>query len=85
MILRKHGLLAAGTTVRGAFEQLYFLERACEAQVRAQSGGVELIECADEVAEKVVQTLERPGPTAYETDSPALLRLLDRIDPSYAS
>ena len=85
MILRNHGLLAAGTTIRDAFEQLYYLERACEAQVRAQAGGVELVECSDEVAEKVAQVLDRPGRTAYDHDWPALLRLLDRTDPSYAS
>jgi ribulose-5-phosphate 4-epimerase/fuculose-1-phosphate aldolase len=85
MILRNHGLLAAGTTIRDAFEQLYYLERACEAQVRAQAGGVELIECSDAVAEKVAQVLDRPGRTAYEHDWPALRRLLDRTDPSYAS
>jgi len=84
MILRNHGLLAAGLTIRDAFEQLYYLERACEAQVRAQSGGVALIECADEIAEKVAVTLDRPGRSAYDNDWPALRRLLDRIDPSYA-
>jgi ribulose-5-phosphate 4-epimerase/fuculose-1-phosphate aldolase len=85
MILRNHGLLAAGTTIRDAFEQLYYLERACEAQVRAQAGGVELIECSDTVAEKVAQVLDRPGRSAYEHDWPALRRLLDRMDPAYAS
>jgi ribulose-5-phosphate 4-epimerase/fuculose-1-phosphate aldolase len=85
MILRNHGLLAAGTTIRDAFEQLYYLERACDAQVRAQGAGAELIVCSNEVAEKVAQVLDRPGRTAYDHDWPALRRLLDRIDPSYAS
>jgi ribulose-5-phosphate 4-epimerase/fuculose-1-phosphate aldolase len=85
MILRNHGLLAAGTTIRDAFEQLYYLERACEAQVRAQSGGAELIECDGAVAEKVAQVLDRPGRSAYEHDCPALRRMLDRGDGSYAA
>lgn len=85
MILRNHGLLAAGTTIRDAFEQLYYLERACEAQIRAQSAGVELIECSGEVAEKVALALDKPGRTAYEHDWPALRRWMDRIDPSYAT
>jgi ribulose-5-phosphate 4-epimerase/fuculose-1-phosphate aldolase len=85
LILRNHGLLAAGDTVREAFERLYYLDRACEAQVKAQSGGAELIECSDEIAEKVAQALDRPGRSARENDWPALRRLLDRIDPSYAS
>jgi ribulose-5-phosphate 4-epimerase/fuculose-1-phosphate aldolase len=85
MILRNHGLLAAGTTIRDAFEQLYYLERACEAQVRAQSGGAELIECDGAVAEKVAQVLDRPGRSAYAHDWPALRRMLDRSDGSYAA
>ena len=84
MILRNHGLLAAGTTIRDAFEQLYYLERACEAQVRAQAGG-DLIECSAEVAEKVASVLDRPNRTAYDTDWPALKRWMNRIDPSFAS
>jgi len=83
MILRNHGLLAAGTTIRDAFEQLYYLERACEAQVKALAGGVEVIECDPAIAEKVAQVLDRPGRSAYDTDWPALLRWLDRTDGSY--
>ncbi|MEJ7930554.1 class II aldolase/adducin family protein [Ramlibacter sp. AN1015] len=83
MILRNHGLLTGGTSIRDAFEQMYYLERACDAQVKALAGGVEVIECAGEVAEKVATVLDRPGRTATETDWPALKRLLDRIDPSY--
>ena len=83
MILRNHGLLVGGDTIRDAFERIYYLERACEAQVRAQAGGVELIECDDAIAEKVAQVLDRPGRRACENDWPALRRLLDRIDPSY--
>jgi ribulose-5-phosphate 4-epimerase/fuculose-1-phosphate aldolase len=39
MILRNHGLLAAGRSIAEAFNQIYFLERACQAQVQALAGG----------------------------------------------
>ena len=39
MILRNHGLLAAGRTVAEAFHEIYFLERACQAQIQALAGG----------------------------------------------
>lgn len=42
MILRNHGLLAAGASIAAAFTNLYFLERACQVQVKAQSGGAVL-------------------------------------------
>ncbi|MDZ7866598.1 class II aldolase/adducin family protein [Acidovorax sp.] len=39
MILRNHGLLAAGRTIAEAFLNIYFLERACQAQTKALAGG----------------------------------------------
>lgn len=42
MILRNHGLLAAGNSVAAAFHEIYFLERACQAQIQALSAGVAL-------------------------------------------
>src|SRR3546814_16671571 len=37
MILRNHGLLSVGRTVREAFLRMYYLERSCEVQVAAQA------------------------------------------------
>ncbi|MFN4155789.1 MAG: class II aldolase/adducin family protein [Paracoccaceae bacterium] len=48
MILRNHGLLVGGRTIPEAFDHIYFLERACEAQIAAQSGGSELVLCPEE-------------------------------------
>lgn len=39
MVLRNHGLMAAGPSAADAFHELWFLERACEIQVKAQAGG----------------------------------------------
>ena len=33
MILRNHGTLAVGPTIAECYRRMYFLERACEAQV----------------------------------------------------
>ena len=39
MILRNHGLLATGGSVAEAFLRMYYLEKACEIQLAAQSAG----------------------------------------------
>jgi ribulose-5-phosphate 4-epimerase/fuculose-1-phosphate aldolase len=83
MVLRNHGLLTCGRTVREAFDTMYYLQRACEAQVVAQSGGAELVLPPVAVAEKVARQFERPNRPSDKKDWPALLRLLDRSDPSY--
>ena len=43
MILRNHGLLVGGRTIREAFHTLYMLERACAAQVAILSQGREVV------------------------------------------
>ena len=39
LILRNHGLLTVGPTIADAFLDMFILQRACEIQVLAQSGG----------------------------------------------
>lgn len=79
MILRNHGLLALGETVREAFEVMYYLDTACQIQIDACAGGMENVitmsaQAARTTDEQFHRT-ERPG--GYK-DWPALLRLLDR-------
>lgn len=84
MILRNHGTLTVGETVADAFIRMYFLERACEAQVRALAGGVPLSE-ASAASRQRTSELAQVGlvPVGRQLAWPALLRKLDRIDPSY--
>jgi len=83
MILRNHGTLTLGSTIRQAFELAYYLERACQAQIDAMAGGRPLNIPPPAVCEKTAQLFDRPNRPAHTRDWPALLRLLDRIDASY--
>ena len=83
MILRNHGLLACGVDVADAWDNIYYLERACQAQIAAQSGGGKLAICSDAVAEKVATQFARPGRPSAGKQWVASLRLLDKLDPSY--
>jgi ribulose-5-phosphate 4-epimerase/fuculose-1-phosphate aldolase len=65
MILRNHGLLVAGTTIQEAFVNIYYLERACQAQIKATSGGAELVYPPPEVCERTARQFERPTAPAY--------------------
>ena len=55
MILRNHGLLAAGESIARAFHEIYFLERACQAQIKALAGGAELHYPAPQVCERTAR------------------------------
>ena len=86
MILRNHGTLAIADSVALCFLRLYFLERACEAQVMMLSAGRQnLIHAAPGIPERVEQQAQPQGfgLLARQLAWPALLRKLDRIDPSY--
>lgn len=61
MILRNHGLLAVGASVPEAFDQIYFLERACQIQIAAQSAGATLTQPDAEVCEHTAQQYECDG------------------------
>ena len=82
MVLRNHGTLAVGENCALAFIAIYFLERACTAQIRAMTGELNRPSQAalDTTAEQS-KTLFGPGVDALAW--PALLRKLDRLDPSY--
>ena len=86
MILRNHGTLTVGATVADAFIRLYFLERACEAQVYMLSAGRENLCNPPQGTPEKVQTQSNPQGMAMVSRGlawPALLRKLDRIDPAF--
>lgn len=85
MVLRNHGLIVVGTDIRSAFEDIYYLELACQIQVAAQAGGA-VLESPDDVAEFTAQQFDTSNDDfIFGRDWAALHRMLHRIDPSYAS
>jgi ribulose-5-phosphate 4-epimerase/fuculose-1-phosphate aldolase len=84
MILRNHGLLTVGPTVAEAFTAMYGLERSCQAQVVAMACNTPLNELPEKVVEKTVGMYAPSVVRRYGLlEWPALLRRLDRQDPSF--
>jgi ribulose-5-phosphate 4-epimerase/fuculose-1-phosphate aldolase len=87
LILRNHGLLTVGENVAEAFVRMYYLEMACAIQVRAQSGGGELIHIDKSVIDKgysaAMQEQRRRNGGQPRLVWPGLLRRLDKRDTSY--
>jgi ribulose-5-phosphate 4-epimerase/fuculose-1-phosphate aldolase len=84
MILRNHGLLVVAQTIPQAFNHIHRAELSCRTQIMAMAAGARLVTPPAEVIEATFQayqpTVRRPFGVL---DWPALLRKLDRIDPSY--
>jgi ribulose-5-phosphate 4-epimerase/fuculose-1-phosphate aldolase len=83
MIMRNHGLLAAGRTVAEAFDIMFHLDNACRAQVAALSMGRELSLPDARLCEQMGARYQGRATPAGTREWPALRRLLDREQPSY--
>ncbi|MEM8987954.1 MAG: class II aldolase/adducin family protein [Pseudomonadota bacterium] len=86
LMLRNHGTLTVGENCATAFLRMYFLEKACKAQILAQAGGVDnLVECDDDMSELV----GKQGAPAFVKGLgdalawPGILRKLNRVNPGF--
>ncbi len=86
LFMANHGVIVTGGSVARAWEDLYYLERACAAQVAAMSTGQPLKEVpapeAAGIAADVVREAESGLCTSDKFFS-AAKRLLDRHNPGY--
>lgn len=85
MLLKNHGTLTVGRTCAEAFMRMYYLERACTMQVRTRLLGKDDHQTARNVIEKNIALSkdETMGNITNTLAWNALLRKLDRIDPSF--
>jgi ribulose-5-phosphate 4-epimerase/fuculose-1-phosphate aldolase len=83
LLLENHGVVIAGPNVAAAFDDLYYLERAAQAQVLAMSTGRKLKLVGDNTARAVQQQIERDIPVYSRNHFEALKRLLDRDAPDW--
>jgi len=84
LMLRNHGLLTVASNIPDAFLFMYLFEAACTIQLRAQSGGGELVHVPSQIIEGAAAQAKQVtrgagGALAW----PGLLRKLDRADPSF--
>ena len=85
VILRNHGTLTIGNDVGDAYEKMYRMERACKYQILAQASGKPFCKPQENAMENVIQgaieVVSDINPDRKPWD--AMLRRLDRVDPSY--
>jgi ribulose-5-phosphate 4-epimerase/fuculose-1-phosphate aldolase len=83
LMLRNHGLLTVGKTIADAFLNMYIFETTCQIQLAAQASS-ELTYVEPAILGGVAQASKtQTGGQGGLFVWPALLRKLDRIDPSY--
>jgi ribulose-5-phosphate 4-epimerase/fuculose-1-phosphate aldolase len=84
LILRNHGLLTVGKSIGEAFNAMHRLELSCRAQIAAMSCNAPLAQVPRAVLEETWNNYQPGTRRPYGLmEWPALLRMLDRQDPSY--
>ncbi|NMM14460.1 MAG: class II aldolase/adducin family protein [Rhodoferax sp.] len=83
LMLRNHGLLTVGKTIPDAFLAMYTFENTCRIQIDAQAGG-ELTLVNPHIVARIAGVMKvATAGLGAALAWPALLRKLDRLDPSY--
>lgn len=82
LFLANHGVIVTGPSVDLAFDDLYYLERACQLQVLAAGSGKPLRIVPDEIARATAAQMT--DDTQARLHFLALKRLLDRDEPGWS-
>lgn len=83
MMMGNHGVLIAAGSVAEAFDELYYLERACQTLMIAYASGQKLNVMNDKVAEQTARDWDLYADSAFAHFA-EMKKILDRKDPSYA-
>ena len=81
LIMRNHGFLTVGETAGEAFMVMHYLIRGCRALLAAAGSGLELDPGPKEIWELSKRQYDHFPLGQYEW--PALVRLCERLDPSF--
>ena len=84
LILRNHGALTVGRSIGEAFNWMHRIELACHSQLAAMACNTPLVQVAQPILEETWNNYQPSTRRPYGLmEWPALLRKLDRMDPSY--
>jgi ribulose-5-phosphate 4-epimerase/fuculose-1-phosphate aldolase len=84
LMLANHGVIVVGESVAKVFDELYYLEKACQVMVLAYSTGKELRLVSDDLAARVAKEWQDYGAFA-EAHLAELKAILDAEEPDYAA
>lgn len=85
IFMQNHGVMTVGPTVAQAWDDLYFLERAAEVQIKALSTGRTLKQIDPSIAKKVYDEEYASLPITSRKHLDSVHRLLQRVEPDYAT
>lgn len=84
LFMKNHGVMVVGKTIAEAWDDLYYLERACEVQRLALATGRALKIVAPDIAERTYAQMQAGGTASAEAHLASVKRMLDKVDPDYS-
>ena len=75
--------MVLGPTIAEAWDDLYYLERACHVQVLALSTGRDVLPVDPRIAEASYRQMRQGDPESARLHLESAKRLLDRTEPEY--
>lgn len=84
VFMRNHGVMVVGETIANAWNDMYYLERACQVQVLAESTGRRLRPVSPELAAATYAQMRSGGSESAIQHLESVKRRLQKTDPDYS-
>lgn len=83
LFMRNHGVMVCAPNIAEAWDDLYYLERAAEVQLKAMSTGRRLLPVSEDVAAAAARQMREGDPESARMHLESVRRVLDREAPGY--
>jgi ribulose-5-phosphate 4-epimerase/fuculose-1-phosphate aldolase len=83
LFMKNHGVMVCAPNIAEAWDDLYYLERAAEVQLKAMSTGRRLVPISEEIAEQAAKQMREGDPESARLHLESVRRVLDRQAPEY--
>ena len=84
VFMKNHGVMVIGPSIAEAWDDLYYLERACEVQVLAMSTGRKLTPVEPDIAQKTYDQMREGDSESARLHLESIKRNLMREEPEFA-
>jgi len=84
VFMKNHGVMVVGPSIAEAWDDLYYLERAAEVQLKAMSTGRKLTPIDKAVAQKTAVQIREGDPVSARKHMDSVRRILTRQQPEFA-
>ncbi len=85
LFMRNHGVMVCAPNIAEAWDDLYYLERAAEVQIKAMSTGRSLLPVPDHIAAAAARQMREGDPESARMHLESLHRVLGQTVPDYRS